>query len=217
MPVEMNWHCPELFPDSTMCIVGGGPSVERADFRLLGDRPCIGVNSAFRLGDFVDICVFGDARWYNLEYGALRGFKGMVVGLYPFKDKGEIGQTDGVDVKLMNRSRTSKGIDDNRKNLCWNGSSGGAAVNLAVHLGAKRIILVGFDMRKTDGRHNFHDIYPWNAHRPDRNPYRIHIKAWPVIAAKAKFKGIKIVNTFRGSAIKEFEFMKLEEAVERWQ
>ena len=148
-----------------------------------------------------------------MEYGALRGFKGFLVGLYPFKDRGEIGQTEGVDVNLMQRSRKGVGLTTRPGELCWNHSSGGAAVNLAVQLGAKKIILVGFDMKAIDDKHNFHDRYPWNKDRPYRDPYRIHKRPWKGIAARAKKMGVKIINATLGSTIDAFPIMTLERAI----
>jgi hypothetical protein len=176
---------------------------------------CIGVNSSFCLGDWVDICLFGDARWFNLEYGALRGFSGLVVGISPFQDHGEIGQTVGVTVRLMRRSRKGKGLTTRPGELCWNHSSGGAAVNLAVQLGAKKVILIGYDMRAIEGEHNFHDKYPWNKDRPYRDPYRIHGKPWKMIAVRANKMEVEIINATPGSTIDAFPIMTLEEACQK--
>lgn len=78
-------------------------------------------------------------------------------------------------------------------------NSGAQAVNLAYHLGATRIVLLGFDMKHTGGKRHFHDDYPsgWsNAETAN---------SWPAqfafMAAGLASEGIEVLNASRDTAI----------------
>ena len=54
------WKPPKIWKGGTAYIIGGGPSVNDADLSLIHDRRVIGVNNAYSLGGWVDVCWFGD-------------------------------------------------------------------------------------------------------------------------------------------------------------
>jgi len=57
--VEM-WKPPKIWQGSPAFIIGGGPSVNDVDFSLIKHHRIIGVNNSYQLGDWVDVCWFGD-------------------------------------------------------------------------------------------------------------------------------------------------------------
>ena len=212
--ITYNWTCPLLWEEQTVFIIGGGPSVNETPLHLIHDRNVIGVNSAFRFGDWIDVCLFCDACWFNLEYEELRShYRGQVIGLYPFQDKEELNQHDGVNVKLLCRAKQPRGLANSQSNLRYNSSCGGAAIDLAVHLGVRSIVLIGYDMRAVNGRYNFHDCYPWRPIK-ESGPYTLHKKAYPTLNIALKKEGIKIINATPNSTIGCLPIMTLEEAIE---
>jgi len=54
------WHPPKIWNNGTVFILGGGPSLLDNNFDLIENKHVIGINNAYRLGDWVDICWFGD-------------------------------------------------------------------------------------------------------------------------------------------------------------
>ena len=70
-------------------------------------------------------------------------------------------------VKFLGRDGShGKGISQNPRLVSWNGNSGAAAINFAVHAGVKRVVLLGFDMKLGVGtQQHWHDIY----HRLESN------------------------------------------------
>ena len=60
MKREDTWNPPQIWKDQTAFILGGGPSLKDADLDLIHDRRVIGVNNAYQLGSWVDVCWFGD-------------------------------------------------------------------------------------------------------------------------------------------------------------
>ena len=108
-------------------------------------------------------------------------------------------------------SQKSWGIETNPLRVCWNKTSGASAVNLAYHLGVKKIVLLGFDMQIVDTKENWHDDHVTFGDRP--NPYPKFLKPWKLIGEDLKKKGVDIVNTCMDSAIPE-EWVRKQEYLE---
>ena len=205
---------PKIWKDNTAFILGGGPTLATVDFDLIKDRRIIAVNNAY--GDpvlnakgktvgylprsWVDVCFFGDARWYGWHKRDLFGFPGLIITC-----RQELYREDG-QVRATMRGR-SEGLDPRPDRLAWNRSSGGAAIDLAFHFGVKRIVLLGYDMRRVDDRANWHEDHP----APHKNPYDRFLDPFPAIARDAAEFGLEIINATPNSAIKLFRFMTLEE------
>jgi uncharacterized Rossmann fold enzyme len=89
-------------------------------------------------------------------------------------------------------------------------NSGYAAVNLAVHLGAKRILLLGYDMQLGPNKQEH-----W--HKDHRNKsqsaYPIFRKRMAAMVEPLGKAGIDVVNVTRRTALETFPLMALEEAL----
>lgn len=88
--------------------------------------------------------------------------------------------------------------------------AGTSAINVAVHLGWKEILLIGFDMtggRWLNGEYKHHLPYP-----PQRH-FDAHLSALPQIANDLETLGVKVFNCSPISVVKEFEKRSLEEFV----
>jgi hypothetical protein len=92
------------------------------------------------------------------------------------------------------------------------GNSGFQAINLAAQFGARRIVLVGFDMRIDRGAH-WHGRHPPGLNNPtDRNLVR-----WRLVidrsAAELAALGIDVVNVSPVSMLNAFPVVSIEEAL----
>ena len=88
-------------------------------------------------------------------------------------------------------------------------NSGAGAVELAIQLGAKTIILTGYDMQHTDGKKHWHPDHP----EPLKNAGAVC--KWPeeFERIKARYPDVKIINSTRETALKMFERIPLEKAL----
>jgi len=99
--------------------------------------------------------------------------------------------------------------------VAWNQNSGAAAISVAVHAGAKRIFLLGFDMKlKADAQH-WHSEYRTAGVKARALPFNRHLQGFPFIAADAKRLGVEIFNVCPESAIPDFKKVTLKE-VKSW-
>ncbi|MCJ9729551.1 hypothetical protein [Bradyrhizobium sp. PRIMUS42] len=82
----------------------------------------------------------------------------------------------------------------------------------AVVLGAARVVLLGYDMRFVGGREHCHDEYKGTARDGDiyQREFLPGFAGWD---EAARAVGVDVVNATEGSALKEFQFAKLDEVL----
>jgi hypothetical protein len=166
----------------------------------------IGVNNAFQIGTWIDVCIFGDCTWYLSHREQLARWPNLKVGCC-FGCPSYLG-TDGI--KYLARDKTHRiGIGSNPNKLSWGFNSGSAAINLAAHFGVRQIILLGFVMT-----HSSPDTTHWHkGHGYARKSYRRFLKGFPAIAADAERLGIEILNASPTSTINYFPKIELKEVL----
>lgn len=189
-------------------VLGGGPSLTKAPLDRLRDFRCISVNNAYRVVPWAEVVWFGDLkwwRWYREDVVA----SGIPIASCCSNLKGR--QNSDVSMISMYGREAGKGITEKPGWVRWNGHSGGSAINFAYHLGAKTIVLVGFDMRRVAGQKNWHTEYKESL---NTSPFRRHLRCFPRIKQDADALGLKIINATPDSAITSFPIVPLEEALD---
>jgi hypothetical protein len=208
-PIEALQPPPDWFPDwrgATCIIVGSGPSAADAPLAP-GSHRCIAINNSWRLVPWADALYATDYAWWEREAGVPE-FGGLKISQdCRLKDRPAWGiRTVTVWTSQDQLLITTPG------EIGWGGNSGFAAINLAVQFGAKRIVLVGFDMRIDRGMH-------WHGkHGPGlNNPSQDSVRRWrrvideqaPILAAL----GVEMVNASPISALTAYPKMDLREAL----
>lgn len=95
--------------------------------------------------------------------------------------------------------------------LASGGNSGYQAVNLAYMFGARRIILLGFDMQHTGGRRHFHADYP--AGMGNAEPVAAWRDRFGRLATALHVRGVEVVNATRQTALTCFPRSDLDEVL----
>lgn len=190
------WQIEEKWKDEDVFVIGGGDSLRTFDWSLLKGRSTIGCNAAFLLGEEIcKICVFGDSKWFEKFKPELQKFKNAVFTNHPSLLKSKIGW-------LWTMERKTRGLHTDA--LGWNGNTGAVAINLGLILGAKRIYLLGFDMKLSkDGKSNWHDR---SMDKPNGQVYRRFIADFYYVAVDLlkKFPGREIINVTDDSGLDMF-------------
>jgi hypothetical protein len=183
-------------------VIGGGPSLEGFNWDLLLGKNTIGCNSAFRLGNRVcQVCFFGDRKWFEQYQMDLQDYAGLVVTSLPHME-------DHHPEWVRVCKRENRGLHTDA--LGW-GCSGVAATNLALLFGAKRVFLLGFDMRLgSTGKTNWHE-YVIDPPKPE--VYTRFISGFNKIAGQlgSVFPGTEIINVTDGSNLKCFPTVSVAE------
>lgn len=187
---------PRLFPGQTIVCLASGPSLTTADVQFVrGRAPVVAVSDTFKLAPFADVLYSCDAKWWNWHPQTV-AFPGLKYTL----DR-RLNRSDVQRLETMGH----EGLELNPTGVRTGRNSGYQAVNIAVHLGASRVLLLGYDMH---GDHFF-------GSHPDKSrpPFQLCMKLWPTIVEPLQAAGVDVVNCTPGSALTIFPQMRIEEAL----
>lgn len=197
------WTATAEWPGETAFIVAGGPSVAEQNLDLLRDRKVIVINSSYERVPWADFLYFGDSRWWNEHKANLAEFKGRIVSTAP--------SATGDKRVLMMRKNRPPGLSDNRQELTCRRTSLAAAINLAAHLGAKRIVLLGADGRLGNGGQSHHHVpHKWGLRDDCFDQQREDLQSLVKPLAK---RGIEVLNASPGSALPFWPIVSLEDVL----
>lgn len=236
----MNWRIPKLWKGGDVWIIGGGPSIPE-QFGIPGDvvqrvltgeetpqayspylsylhdKHVIGINVAYMMGDWVDAVFFGDGGFFLKHLKELALFPNLRVSCHP-----KVKPYNWVKFVPMDRKHRA-GISVDNGCVSWNKNSGAAAISLAVHFGASRIYLLGFDMKVSHEKQHWHGLYRKNGapNYPRKVkgrivgglPFSTHLKGFPRIAKDAQKYGVEIINVCPDSAIECFKKVSLKDII----
>lgn len=187
---------PRLTAGGMVICVATGPSLTPEDVASCRGRgTVVVVNDAYCLAPWADVLMASDAMWWRVHHDRARSFRGLKYTLDPQAAK-------WAQVQVL-RNTGDEGLETDPTGLRNGRNSGYAAINLAVHLGAARIVLLGYDMRLgRNGRAHYFGDHP----RPLRNrsPFALFQRSFPTAVEPLRRLGIDVVNCSRESAIKVF-------------
>lgn len=198
----------------TVVILASGPSLTPQQceiaqkWHVSGGGKAIVINTTWESAPWAD-ALYGCAVWWKYNIDKVRkGFAGQLwtEGEAPAKQYGlnRIESRNGVglsnDPGFVFRGGGNKGA----------GNSGYQAINLAYHWGVKRIVLLGFDMHKSeDGRKNHHRPHPLSID----SPYQHWVPNFTPLAADLRAAGIEVLNATPGSSLRCFSMIELAEVL----
>jgi hypothetical protein len=98
----------------------------------------------------------------------------------------------------------------NPTTLCLGQNSGYQAINVAVLLGARKILLLGYDMQRgEDGARHWHEDHKI----PTPNFYPKFLKHFPTMIEPLAAAGVEVWNCTRRTALDAFPKVSLEDAL----
>jgi hypothetical protein len=193
-----------LCPGGTVVCLGSGPSLTVADVEYVRDKAdaVIAVNDAVRLAPWADVLYACDAKWWfwHEKDEWLTTFRGLRYALDPVAKR-----YPGV---VVLRNTGDRGLELDPTGLRAGRNSGYQAINLAVHLGARRVILLGYDMHGGGGGH-------WFGSHPDgsRPPYAICLQRFATLVEPLAAAGVEVINCTPKSALTVFPRAPLREVL----
>lgn len=220
---------PRMFKaDEPIYLAASGPSMRNIDRALLTQKKVVSINQTYELFPCSVMQVAMDYGWWRREGETFRR-----------KHRHKLAVTSQINLPQMpghptigaykeiiyTNSRNDKlpdpecyfGFDFNP--TCVKGNNGGQeAINLLYHLGARLVILLGYDMRKTEGRaHWYPDRYKRGRLPEYQTPDDTYAQKWvpcmQSMAPIAKKAGMLIINCTPGSALDCFPHADLKDWV----
>ena len=168
----------------------------------------IGTNVAFKLGTWISVLYFCDKTFFLTNKNELQNFHNLKV-----TDTQNLAPKDYQlhrNIKKLKRDHTH-GLTLKKDSVRWNLNSGAAAINFAVQAGAKRVLLLGFDMNWDEGgKSHWHSVY---ARPTPPVVFTRFLQRFPRIAEDAKKLGVEILNVNPDSAINCFPKVELKEVL----
>lgn len=197
------------------CIVAAtGPSLTAGVAEACKGHNIIAVNDAYRLMPFADVLYACDEKWWDV-HGGCQGFRGEKWSSHGDESgpsapqNSKTSAADRYGLRLV-RGWDREGFSLDSRYIHYGSNSGFQAINLAILFGAKRILLVGFDMTAHSGKKHFFGDHP--AGLINNANYERFIPQFER-AAKLLPDGIEVINCTKGSSLRCFPMMELSDAL----
>lgn len=118
------------------------------------------------------------------------------------REQWDFAQANGIEAV---QGRDSPGLG--RDMLHFNSNSGAQAINYAYLLGAKRIILLGYDMQHTGGKAHFFGSHPPQLAFAN---HAVYVQTFTQLAKDLEAEGAEVINCSRDTALTQFPRDTLE-------
>ena len=144
--------------------------------------------------------------WHHHIHDINMGFTGKRWSCEPYSNS-NWGKRDPTEwgVTVLRCDVAGTGLSTDPEVLIGGGNSGYQAIGLALHLGAQRIILLGYDMTWTGGKSHWFGDHPTKFNKT--NPER-YISGFRTI--RPSDYGLEIINCSRSTALDAFPVRSLD-------
>jgi hypothetical protein len=201
------WEPDQSFAGQTVVVIGNGPSLLAVEVMAVAGQRLIAVNSACRwaapIATAEDMLFFVDNSWNENRPELAAAWPGIVVS--PNRNaKARLGEA------LRRIDITELTVWAGAMPDAVQASSGHGAAVLAARMGAVRVVLIGFDGRRVDGRSHWHNDY--QEHGDTYNDR--FIPGWRMLMPVFTARRVELFNATPGSAIDAVPFRPIAECLE---
>lgn len=197
----------------TCFIIGGGPSLTRIipDHTVLNDYDLICTNDAYKLYPNAMLLHFADKVWWGWHTQLKHNVKDSFHGEISTVTHARSHHLSHKETRVVAFTTGNKKGGINKDTNLLNGScTGHQAINIAVHMGYKQIVLIGFDMKQERKTH-WHSYHERQVNTD--NFKKMLLPPFEFIPAAEKEMEFKVYNLNRDSAITCFSFADLEDFI----
>jgi hypothetical protein len=200
---------PRLCPGGTVVCIASGPSLTTEDVEYVrgkADRVIV-VNNGYQIAPWADCLCASDLRWWHWHKGA-QSFAGLKYATS--KQVGKLAKQRGWTGIEILRNTGAKGLDLDPSGVMHGLNTGYRAINVAVHFGAARILLLGYDMQQGQKQEEH-----WHKDHPglSRSPYPTFVKYFTYLVEPLANLGIEVINCTPRSALTQWPQRPLREVL----
>lgn len=198
---------PRLLPNGgTVLVLGSGESLNQGDVDTVRAHvdAVIAVNGSYKLAPDATVLYAADAKWWGWHKGCQgpHTVRDVKYPAFTGKLRYALSRTPYRDVQILRRGpQSGLTLDPGRVALGLNGVY--QSINVAVHLGATRVILLGVDMH---GGH-FHGRHPDNSNPP----FSLCLQRFATMVDPLKTAGVEVVNCTPKTDLKAFPCLSISE------
>jgi len=203
---------PRLAEGGTVVCIGGGPSLTREDveFACSHDAFILGINDAYRIAPRLDALYGCDARWW-LWHPAAMELDCLLLSTAPELRSPKLNsQFDRLNI--IGRG-ADLGLDLRPDHICTGSSSGYQAIGVAVHCGARRIVLIGYDYFARPGRVHWFGDHPEVTPNAEQVFHEMMAPKFSTLVEPLCSLGVEVWNATPDSALSQFPKVTIEEAL----
>ena len=194
-----------MWENKTVVVMGSGPSltVDQVESVKRSGHPLVVVNDGYKLAPWAFMLYACDRQWWRWHEDTALKFKGLKVTVSDVA--AELYRTKGL---MWLPGEWENGFSQDPTRVYYGKSSGYQAANIAYLAGARRILLLGFDLRSIEGKNH------WFGEHPNKvvSHYPGFVRIWETVP-KTIHGDCEIINVTPGSALKIFPMMDLDEAL----
>jgi hypothetical protein len=198
---------PNNWARHTVVILGSGPSLtdEQVEYvRECENSRVITLNNTYARAPWADVHYAGDYLWWKIHRPQMLAMKCR--GAHWTQDNGAA-ERFGIN-RVKGANREGLGLDI----VHTGGNSGYQAINLAYLWGARKIVLLGFDMKAADdGRRHWHPEH--KAPLPEKQLFTEWIHRFKKLAADLAARGVVVINCTPDSALPWFPHVPLKDTI----
>lgn len=195
-----------------MALVASGPSLRKSDVEYLrGKCRVIVINDNFKLAPWADALYACDSVWWERNRPEFSGLKCTQYSLANQRKRDE----DLRVAKLVGAhafgGKAAAGLSLDPDVVHYGDNSGFQAMSVAFHLGARRMILLGYDLQRTGGKAHWFGDHPKGLNNlGNLNNWAKHHDA---LAADLAREGVEVINCTRETALTQYPRKRLEEVI----
>lgn len=191
-------------------LVAGGPSVNQIDLSYLTNKKIIAVNNSYKLFSDVTMLFWFDSTWADKHNNELDRYPCEL--RFTCRRNHTVNNLKGAYNVTPLAHTGDFGYDINPDNVRGN-NGGTACLNLIINMRPKRIFLLGYDMKKTNGQTHWHNghtgnpvtsgIYD-NLFIPSINSLAEELKRYPNIPEIINFSMNSALSCFKKDDFKNY-------------
>jgi hypothetical protein len=192
-----------VFKGRTVVCVASGPSltVEQVEMVRHAELPTFVCNDSYRIAPFAALCYFADSKWWKwqIEKPEWQAFAGQKCTIHSSSF-----QVSDAQIHVL-KNLGHEGLSTDPSGIMTGSHSGYQLANIATLTQPAKILLLGYDCQRTNGKKH------WFGDHPDGTepPYEGIKIRYNRMEQDAKRLGIEIINCTPGSAITAFPKVEL--------
>ncbi|MCB1567830.1 MAG: hypothetical protein KDI69_03295 [Xanthomonadales bacterium] len=199
---------PGIFPDwhgEIVVVAASGLSLDQSDLELVRGRArLIVINSSWKMAPWADALYGCDEHWWRKKGPTPEQFAGLrFIGMREFPGCVSCGVASGEGFMRWCGERLGSG---------WN--SGFQALNLAAVSGARRVVLTGYDLQRTDEQSHWHGDHGDGLNNPSARTLEGFRQWIDQAAPDLEAHGVEVVNATRNTALRAYWRASMETALQ---
>lgn len=198
----MSASVPKVCPGGTVVCLASGPSLTADDVAVARRADAVvAINTTYQMAPWATVLYAADAPWWTWHHG-VPTFAGLKYSLSA--DAARWG------VHILKKTGVD-GLETNPDGLRTGQNSGYQAINMAVHLGAARVLLLGYDMQLGPKRESH-----WHGDHPSTvvSPFASFLPHFSTLIQPLADLGIAVINCTRRTALRCFPMMPITDVLQ---